>query len=98
MAAGAHGTRQNVVTGEADPEDEEAVGPALVYGKDERDRADEMGCEPKEQASLPEALADKAHMTMAEVPQASMDEARRAAAGARGEVALLDEGNGQVLA
>ena len=70
--------------------------PGVVQRVEERHRPDQVRREPGEQqAALLERLLDQPEVEHLEVAEAAVHELRRPAAGAAGEVALLDEGRGE---
>ena len=86
--------RQEVVEPHADAHrDEPALG-AAVDGDEEGQRAHEVRREALEGLLLAEGLADELEVEELEVAQAAVDELGRFRRRARGEVALLEEGDG----
>ena len=76
------------------PHSEQAVEPlALERRHDHRQRLHEVRRELHEQRALEQRLAHQPEVEVLEVAQAAVDELRRAARRARGEVGLLDQGD-----
>lgn len=65
-----------------------------MYGKDESLGADEVGGQAKEKAPLAQRLEDQAEAALFEVPEAAVNQAAGAGAGAPAQVMGVDQGNG----
>src|ERR1035437_1836387 len=72
--------------------EERADPPAAIHREQERFEPNEMRRKLQQQGAFAKRLADKADLELLKVAEAAVDEARRAAARADGDVVALNQG------
>ncbi len=87
------GPGQDVVEGQTDAPLPGPHARTRVERDDEPERVDEVGRIAEQQAPLVQGLVDQAKIAVLQVAQAAVDQLGAGAAGGRGEITLVDEGD-----